>query len=374
MLHAGPGPLVGPDGAVLGRDYLAFYAAGRIVREGRGARLYHPALQAKAQQAVVAPERLPGFAYFAAPAPVAALHAPSTRLPYRAALLLHAALMVAAAVAGVWVLRARLPALAPHWGLCALLGIVWLPMLNSISGGQNTALSFALLALAYVALTRGARPLAGAALGVLLLKPQLALPLLAVLALRGELAVVGIAGLVGVAHYGLGAACCGWDWPARMLEGLGFFREQERQANGPFLVSILESVDFAAGRAGARGALRAALPWVVEAGAVAWLVHRWRGADPDRRDFAVFWAFGVAMTVLVSPHTQHYDLGVLLLPVLLLLNRQVEDTGDASAALRALLVLGFFAYPLYRLGPALGFQPLVLLPVAVAAWAGRGEG
>jgi hypothetical protein len=371
-----PAPLVQPNGVPLGRDFLVFYAAGRMVREGDGARLYDPRAQSAMQDSVLAPGRREGMGYFTNPAPLAAAYTPLASLPYRTAFLFHTGLMALLVVAGVRALRGVMPGLAPHWGLAALLGLLWFPLLNAVTGGQNTASSFALLAVAYTGTVRRMPSVAGAALGLLLYKPQLALPLLGLLLLRREYRTGSAAAVTTLAAYAAGAFAAGYDWPARMLRALRFFHREERLANGQWLISIPESLDYALARpfeGSAAGASVAAavhaLGWVLVLAAVMWLVLLWRRADPAREDFGLYWALAVAATPLVSPHTQHYEAGVLLLPVLLMLDWMIRRGVEITPATRLALVAGFFVYPVYLLAPRLGFQPLVLLPVAVAVWA-----
>jgi len=356
--------LVDAGEVALGRDFLPFYTAGRIVAEGRGPALYDYATQARAQAEILAPARREGTAYFTNPAFFALPYALLAKLPYRAAFLLHAAIMAAVAVAGVYLLSRRLTVLRPWWRLSALVGLAWFPMANAVLGGQNPALSFALLAAAYVA-TAERRPwLAGVALGLLLYKPQFALPMLGLLLIRGELPAIAAAIGVGALEWAAGALAAGRDWPARMLGAIGFFTVEERLANGPTLVSLPEWFDYALG-APALGVVLA----VALAGLTAYVW--WRRADPARKDFADYWALAVAAMLLASPHTQHYDTAVLLLPVLLLLDRHAARHHPPESVVRGGLLAGFFIYPAFMFGRTLGVQPIIVLPLLVLAWAMR---
>jgi hypothetical protein len=53
---ATPG-LVNQRGAAIGSDFIAFYAAGRLVLQGEGRSIYEPELQLEAQQAILDPQR-----------------------------------------------------------------------------------------------------------------------------------------------------------------------------------------------------------------------------------------------------------------------------------------------------------------------------
>lgn len=104
------------DDVVAGRDFLAFYGAGRIVLEGEGARLYDFALQKRVQDEILAPQAFDGLLPFVNPASLAPLYAALATLPYEAAFALHAAGMALLFLLGVRVLLGQLPALGPHAG------------------------------------------------------------------------------------------------------------------------------------------------------------------------------------------------------------------------------------------------------------------
>jgi len=76
----------------------------------------------------------------------------------------------------------------------------------------------------------------------------------------------------------------------------------------------------------------------------------------------------VCATILVSPHTQWYDVGLVVLPVLLALNDALEGGMSFSPGGRLTLVAGFLLVPLYRWADALGWQPVILLPLLTLAW------
>jgi hypothetical protein len=73
--------------------------------------------------------------------------------------------------------------------------------------------------------------------------------------------------------------------------------------------------------------------------------------------------------MLASPHLQHYDFGVLVLPVLVGLERVVASGHTPSLLLRILLGIVYVGYPwLYEAAPRVGFQPLTLCTLAIYAW------
>jgi hypothetical protein len=73
-------------------------------------------------------------------------------------------------------------------------------------------------------------------------------------------------------------------------------------------------------------------------------------------------------TLLVSPHTQWYDSGLVLLAVLLGLNDLLVNGHRPGTTLRAGLLAGFLLPPAYSFAVYVGWQPLVLLPTVALAW------
>jgi hypothetical protein len=76
----------------------------------------------------------------------------------------------------------------------------------------------------------------------------------------------------------------------------------------------------------------------------------------------------VSGTMLVSPHLNYYDAGVLVLPVLLGLDHVIARYGVPSVGWRVALVALWASYYSWKLGVILGFQPLVLVLAVVFIW------
>ena len=197
-------------------------------------------------------------------------------------------------------------------------------MMHTMTGGQNAALCFLLLAVAYVASVEKKQWLAGLALGLLLFKPQYAVPVLGLLLLRKQFVTLGVAAVLGCGHYVIGALACGWDWPAKMADKLGgYYRAAEDATNSATHMSFMEVLDYSViqplGRDGAVGGLLHLSGYVALALFVLYLIFVWRDADPKREDFGLYWALVTSAALLLSLHTQYYDGALLLLPVLLIL-------------------------------------------------------
>ena len=126
--------------------------------------------------------------------------APLSALSYVRAFYVYDLLMLAAMVGLLAMLRPLLPRLAGHWYVTVVLVVCFHPIIRNIIGGQNTVLTTFLLTGTYVALRRGRPVVGGLFLGLLLYKPQFAVPLLAFLLIRREWRVMMSAGAVSYTH------------------------------------------------------------------------------------------------------------------------------------------------------------------------------
>ncbi|HVZ15218.1 MAG TPA: glycosyltransferase family 87 protein, partial [Bauldia sp.] len=154
--------------ALFGNDYLAFYAAGRMVLEGRPAAAYDHAAHA-AEQVRLAAEAKGGGAlaatyYFGYPPTYLAFVAPFAWLPYYASLFAFLGLTALLYLAAMWLIW-------PGWRTLVLALAV--PNACIAFGfGQNGFLTAGLVGCALALLDR--RPwIAGVLVGLLAVKPQL---------------------------------------------------------------------------------------------------------------------------------------------------------------------------------------------------------
>lgn len=344
-------------------DFVAFYAAALAVRRGGGQRLYERAQQERLQAEVGATEVRP-FLY---PASFAAALSPLGGLPYRPAFLVANAALLLAGLGAALLLAPALPRLraaGPLLTFAAAAGFA--PVLRTwLAGGQTTPLTLLLLAGATLGVVQGRPRLCGVFVGLLGYKPQFLPPLLLALLLWRAWGALGAAAAVGLAHWALGALVGGAAWPLAMLRGLAWYQPAEAAANASSHLSLLAAcqglLPGASGRAAALLLVAATLALLARLSAAS--------ARDDPRARRLAWAFALAACLLVSPHTQHYDVGLLVVPVLLLLEQDLQDGRAPGWPLRAALVVGFVGYPLHGTGEALGVQPLVAWPVVVCAWA-----
>ena len=312
-----------PDSGQLGGDFPSFYAAGSIVVNDGYESLYDPATQRAAQDGLIAADG--GYLFFAYPPPVAASYSVAARLGYRTAYALQVLVMAAAAVGAVYLLRPLNNWLDSNWRIVAAAAVMFHPLLVSITGGQNTAFTLWLLAVAARGEHDGHDLLAGVAIGLMAYKPQYGVALAAVVFLSGRLRMIAGVGAAWIAFYLVGVAAMGWGWPLTWWDQAGAFRDLNATVNGPLFVSLPGVAEHLTGIGGGTGQALAGVGLALGVMAAAWL---WRQSGVS---LAVRWAFTAGVLVLAAPQSLFYEAGVLMLMAALLVRGSRRSVILASA-------------------------------------------
>jgi len=356
------GALITPDDTgQLGGDFPSFFAAGSIVVDDGYEDLYDPAVQRAAQDGLISAEG--GFLFFAYPPFVATGYSWLAPLGYRVAYLVQMALMAAAAVASVLLLRPMSTVVQRYPAAVIAAVVIFQPVLVSLIGGQNTALTMLLVAGAARAEFSGYPVLAGVSIGLLAYKPQFGVPLALIVAFSGRWRVV--AGTLGtwIALYLSGVATSGWSWIGPWWDQATAFRDVNASANGDLFVSLPGFVEHLTGIGSGAGRLLGVAIGGAGLIAIIWLWRR--PAVPVATRYAVA---GLGL-VLMAPQALFYEAGMGVVALLL-----VADI-DRRVARMALAV--WAAGWIYMVtAPALNTSVLVLALLAimaVAATPGRSQ-
>jgi len=337
----------------LGGDYPAFYAAGRLVTSAERAEMYDPARQEQAQQGLFPGDNDEGLLYFAYPPHTALAYVPLSHLPYRVSYALHTMLMVAATVAALYLVRPMLPFIDRHFELAAVGAISFYPMYRAITGGQNTALTLLLLAGSWRAVETRHDTAAGVLLGLLLFKPQFALPLIGLHLLARRWRLCASAALTAFGCWALGAALLGFGWLGNWFDSVRFFSDLDARVNRRNAVSFLGVADTVFGVGDARGRVVGGLLTLATAAA---LIALWR--NHDRRMLCAPMIVAFPAIVLISPHAMFYDVGLLVLPLAAMLGARHVHVRQAAMVLWCAGVLDLAKH-------AIGLTPLFAVTVAV---------
>ncbi len=187
------------SGLPFGMDFASFWAASRLIWAGQGAGVYVRALHQVAQLPIVPAREYEAFFY---PPPYLLLCAPLAALPFFGALAGFMGVTGAAYAAAL-----RCAARAPFAVLAAL---AFPPVLQNLIAGQNAMLTAAILGAGLTLMDRRPR-LAGAILGLMVIKPHLALAVPFALVLSGRWRVLVCAGLSAAALMAVSTAAFGWE-------------------------------------------------------------------------------------------------------------------------------------------------------------------
>ena len=342
----------------LGGDFASFYASGRIVAEGDVEQLYDAdRLQAEQHERDLLGDEEDGYVAFPYPPYIAAAYQPLSALPYRAAYAVHTVLMVAALAGALLLARPMLPVLGANIVVATVAALAFFPMFRAIGGGQNTSLSLLLLVAVWRAVHDDRDALAGVALGVLLYKPQLAVPVLGLLVVVRRWRV--LAGFVPVAAavWAVNAAIVDAGWVTWWLEGVSDWSALEAEFNADNTISLpgVAETLFDHGTLAAR-----AVGWSLAAVVVGLLVALWWRWRTDGKDLALPVGAATAGVLLLSPHAVYYEAGLLVLTGAVLLDR---GTLAERRWVGALWLAGW----LHPLNGVIGVTPL--FAVAVVAFA-----
>jgi hypothetical protein len=339
----------------LGGDYPAFYGAGELAIDDPDD-LYEPAAQAAAQADLFEEDGDPGFLYFAYPPYVALGYAPLAALPYRLSYVIQTIGMVGALVLGLALLRPLLPWLDRRFEPVVIGSLFFYPMLVAVTAGQNTAITFLLIAGVLRALADDRDLLGGLAIAALLYKPQFAALFVAVALIRRRwrMLLVGAGG--AAALYLVGAAVQGFGWVGPWLDQAQWFNELDAEVNAANAISWL---GVAEATWGVGSSLARAVGGLLALATV--LLVLWIWWQRDELTLPQLGAITVPAVILASPHAMFYDAGLLVVPMVVLAS---EDWATRWRPLLAIFLLSL----LHGVG-SVDYTILFPITIAVFAWA-----
>lgn len=292
-------------GRLIHTDHLAFYTPARLIREGRAADVYDHATVAEYQAGLFPPGKWAGLEAFRNPPFYALLYLPTAGWSYPASAWFWTGVSAVALVLGVHWLGASRPWAAIGWAMC------FVPVFAVFNYGQNSLLSFAVLAGTYRLLSRGHRFAAGLVAGLLWFKP----PLLLGLVIWGLLDLRRLwPAAAGVAV--TGAALTAGTYPllpeawqaffATLRDNAAFNDFDQWKVHTPraFWRMLLPGL----------GAAATGL-WLVTTLAGVWAFARvWR---VNRGDLPVLFGAATLLMLWVSPHALIYEWAVAVVPAVL---------------------------------------------------------
>lgn len=352
------------DGASseLREDFVAFYAAGSMARDGIGQLIYEPSTVSLVERAILGRPagRETGLAFMNPPF-VAGLMQPLSELSYGKAQAVWFGVSALAIVATLALLRPELQRMgrtrAVMFGLAALGSF---PVYASLLYGQLSPFVLLSWVSFYRLSSAGRDGRAGILLAVSLIKPQLAFgPVLYLIATRRWRTLAGFgagaAALGAVSVVLVGAETTFIEYPQMLMRSVGWRQEFGMNRLNMFgWNSFLTRVSAPDDQA-----LVLVLTLILSAVTLLLAVPVWRRHDRLDDGSRPMLALAAA-TILISPHMHKHDLEILLLPAALLAAYRRDAAGLAIPALL------LFVLPLATIGPNLA-PPLLACVLAVVS-------
>lgn len=354
------------SGAVIGADFSAFYWAGHAVFHGQQASLYDIEEEAEFLDALIAPAPPSDEVHaFVSPPYWSLFFLPLGALPYPAALTVFWMLSAVLLLAIVRALRDELPSLEAlgSSGRTMALSLCFFPVLFSFLNGQTSMLLLAIVTAVFVLLRREHDFWAGVVLGLLAIKPQIALgPAVILVAGRRWKALVGAA-ISGGACIALGV----FLMPEAMAEYavvapelFEFLRSEDYETWGQtslygLATLAIDPISHIAGTVVGNGMVIVA---VIANAALVWRTP-WR---PGTRGWDLAMAASLALGLISSPHLFLYDASLLLLPLAIVVSHLHGEREGALLDGGPVLVATFVMAATLFFGPYLTLGMQTALP------------
>jgi hypothetical protein len=165
------------------QDFLPLYVSARLIADGRATELYNQQVTANEMQSIVSQSNLVTLPNLYGPQ-VGILFVPLSRLSFPAAARIWVTLSLLIYVASIYLIWRECPELRRHAGIVAISAAAFPPLFHFFVRGQISVLPLVCFTATFLALRRQREWLAGAALGLLVLKPQflVAIPFVLLLA------------------------------------------------------------------------------------------------------------------------------------------------------------------------------------------------
>jgi alpha-1,2-mannosyltransferase len=352
----------GIAGPLKGADFVHFYTLGHLAASQQVGTIYNMKALHDSQVALV-PESKPDHYPTVYPPQAALLFAPFAGWSYRTALLIWSVVTVALYALVVWSAWRPVSDQLSDRRLVIAAAAAFPAFWTLVVYGQITIFIVIAFWLGWLALERGRSYLAGAAFGLLALKPQFGIPLAAIVLACGEWrmlagAVASVAVQAAIIWLAMGWSIFG-AYVSTLRVTLTYADWLESK---PFMSHSLRAVTRLL-----PDAMGVPL-WLTLSAIVLWYTVRvWRSDAPVRI------RLGVAMlaSLLVNPHVIVYDTTLLALPLLWFGAYMLEPERRIDAPAYGVLVYWLFAALFIPTAAAIGIQTSVPLMMGMLVFMAR---
>lgn len=291
----------------LGGDFPAFYSAGRIIAEGNGRNLYSLKKQFSSERGLFPGEET-SYIAFVNPPFWAALYSPLSLMNYRLSYVIHTLLLIGALLLSIYLLSPITEYIRKYYLIVFCFAITFFPMLTAVRGSQNTSLTLLLIVLTWRAVSANREWLAGVALGLLLFKPQFALPLIGLHILSGRWRVLLGCAPIAAILYGISTYISG---PAWLNEWWAYANwAAQIDAANSYYISVCW-LGFLQAILGPENLFTMIIGWGMTIITSTFLALLWF-CGGKRSDYTSLMGITTAVLVLLPPHAMYYDTGILI--------------------------------------------------------------
>ena len=349
-------------GPLKGADFVHFYTLGHLARSQRTDTIYDMRALHDVQVSLV-PESAPEIYPSVYPPQAAALFAPFSRWSYKTALLAWSLVTIVLYALIVWSAWRRVSAQLPDRRLMLAAAAGFMPFWNLVLYGQVSIVILFAFWLGWLTLERNRSYLAGAAFGLLALKPQFGIPLAAIVLACGEWRM-----LVGALTSVIAQSAVVW----LMLGSSVFYDFAASIPSTATYAEVLEAKPF---NSHSLRAITRLIPdaigvplWLLLIALVLWYTVRvWKSDAPVRVRLGVV----MLASLLVNPHVIVYDVTMLALPLIWFGGYMLEPQRQEYAPAFGLLVYWLFVALLFPTARLIGIQASVLLMMGMLMWMSR---
>jgi hypothetical protein len=349
-------------GPLKGADFVHFYTLGHLAATQSVAAIYDVTALHDAQVALV-PASSPDLYPPVYPPQAALLFTPFSGWAFLPALLMWSAVTIALYAVIVWSAWRRVADQLSNRRFIIAAAAAFPPFWNLVLFGQISIFIVAAFWLGWLALERGRSYLAGAAFGLLALKPQFGIPLAAIVIACGEWrmmagAITSVAAQVAIIWVAMGASVF-TAFAASLRITLTY-------------ADLLESKPF---QSHSLRALTRLLPdaigvplWILTGAIVLWCTVRvWKSGAPVRVRLGLV----MLASLLVNPHVIVYDVTLLALPLLWFGAYMLEAPRREHAPSFGTLVYWLFVTLLIPTARVIAVQASVPLMMTLLVWMTR---
>ena len=362
-----------PGGGVALPDYLAHWTGGRLLLDGSTSHLYDPSVQRVVQHQDVGPGPL---SWFISPPFATLMYAPFAAMNYGLSALVWTILSVVLLLAAIRLMRPFAPRLfSQHLTWIVVIVLSTQPVFEAIGSGQDSALSLLIWVFGIRLMLAGRDVPAGIVFALGLFKPQqfILIPIVLLIqrrfrALASWFATAGILAAASVAVVGVDGVKEWLRLPSSEFYDKTVHVAQAWKMQGlPALVTTLFPSEWS------RVTSTIALG-VVAIAAIFFIRQVVRSRTGGTTDIQV-WMLAMLATVVVSPHLFIYDLVLVLVPILYLIEHHNTRTVRVSCVFLFFLtwtvplrhvIAGTSPWPLSLIEAAWTAIPLVVLWVVFA--------